>query len=76
MNRMAFPSKETVDRIKKEYPTGTKVVLDHMEDPYRDMPPGLCGTVTCVDDAGTIHVKWSNGSTLGIVYGEDSCHKG
>ena len=42
-----------------------------MNDPYRDMPAGLIGTVDYVDDAGTIHVKWANGSTLGVVYGED-----
>jgi hypothetical protein len=29
------------------------------------------GTVDFVDDTGTIHVDWDNGSTLGLVPGED-----
>ena len=46
-----------------------------MSDPYRPMPEGLQGTVFCVDDTGTIHVHWDNGSSLGVVYGEDSCRR-
>lgn len=29
----------------------------------------------CVDDAGTIHVHWENGSLLGIIYAVDKCLK-
>ena len=73
---MFFPPREIVDRIKKEYPSGTRVELLHMDDPYRtEMVAGLKGTVSSVDDTGTIHVDWDNGSHLGIVYGEDSCRK-
>ena len=68
---MFFPPKEVVDRIKRDYPKGTKVKLVSMNDPYRDMPPGLTGVVEYVDDCGTIFPAWSNGSHLGIVYGED-----
>ena len=46
-----------------------------MNDPYRKMPKGLKGTVTGVDDTGTIGVNWENGSSLGVVYGVDSCKK-
>lgn len=73
---MFFPKKAIVDRIKKQYPAGTRVELVSMEDPYRtDMIPGLKGTVTGVDDTATIHVHWDNGCSLGVVYGEDSCRK-
>ncbi len=68
---MFFPPKEVVDRIKREYPKGTKVKLVSMNDPYRDMPPGLTGVVEYVNDCGTIFPAWSNGSHLGIVYYED-----
>lgn len=72
---MMFPARAIVERIKREYPSGTRVVLVEMNDPYRTMPEGLKGTVSCVDDTGTIHVDWDNGCHLGIVYGEDSCRK-
>lgn len=36
-----------------------------MNDPYREMPPGLKGTVKFVDDVGTVHISWENGSSLG-----------
>ncbi len=72
---MNFPSESTVKRIKAEYPEGARVELVHMDDPYTKIPEGTKGTVMVVDDTGTIHVKWDNGSSLGIVYGEDSCKK-
>lgn len=67
-------SKETLDRLIKEYPTGARVELLHMDDPYnKKLHPGSKGTVRFVDDMGTIHVRWDCGSSLGVVYGEDSC---
>lgn len=72
---MNFPKKEIVERIKKQYPVGCRVELLHMDDPYTKIPEGTKGTVEVVDDTATIHVKWDNGSHLGIVYGEDSCRK-
>lgn len=72
---MFFPPREIVEKIKKEYPSGTRVELVHMDDPYRNMTPGMKGTVSSVDDTGTIHVHWDDGCHLGIVYGEDSCRK-
>lgn len=44
------------------------------EDP-RPIPPGSRGTVHCVDDMSTIHMRWDNGSSLGLVPGEDSFRK-
>lgn len=70
-----FPSKKIVEEIRKQYPIGTRVELLEMNDPYRKMPKGLKGTVTWVNDTGTIGVNWENGSSLGVVYGEDSCKK-
>lgn len=60
-----------IANLKEKYPEGARVELISMEDPYRDLPPGEQGTVTGVDDIGTIHVKWDCGSCLGIAYGED-----
>ena len=53
---MFFPDRKIVERIKKEYPSGTRVELVELNDPYRHLPAGLQGTVSCVDDTGTIHV--------------------
>jgi hypothetical protein len=64
-----------VDRIKRQYPAGTEIELDRMDDPYRDMPKGLKGIVAHVDDIGQIHCNWENGSTLAIIPGEDAFHK-
>ncbi len=75
MPAMKFPSRETVAKIREQYPAGTKVELVSMNDPYRDMPPGLKGTVKSVDDTGTVFVSWENGSSLGAVYGEDKIRR-
>ena len=69
-------SKATLERLKGRYPKGTRVELVHMNDPYNTkLTPGCRGTVTSVDDIGTLHVQWDCGSGLGIAYGEDSCRK-
>lgn len=62
-------------RLREQYPAGCRVKLIEMDDPYRKMPEGLLGTVMCVDDAGTIHVNWDNGSSLGVAYGADRCQR-
>lgn len=69
-----WPSRETVERIRKQYPAGTRVELTHMKD--EQAPPiGTTGTVVGVDDIGSIMVQWDNGSSLNVVYGEDRCRK-
>ena len=71
---MRFPSKETVERIRKEYPVGSRVELVRMDDPQAP-PVGTKGTVRGVDDIGSIMVAWDNGSGLNVAYGEDVCRK-
>jgi hypothetical protein len=72
---MFFPPRNIVEKVKEEYPTGTRVELVELNDPYRQIEKGTRGTVSCVDDTATIHVDWDNGCHLGVVYGEDSCKK-
>ena len=62
---------EVLKHIREQYPVGCTVEIIEMCDPYRDMPAGLRGTVTHVDDTGTVFADWENGSTLGAVFGED-----
>ena len=63
------------DRIQSQYPEGTRIYLENMNDPHAPVPPGTRGTVDFVDDAGQIHMKWDNGRTLAIVPSEDSFRK-
>lgn len=72
---MRFPSRETVERIRRQYPKGARVALVRMSDPYSKLKPGDEGTVELVDDAGTIFCNWDCGSSLGVVYGEDEVKK-
>lgn len=71
---MRFPSKVIVEKIKSEYPPGTRVELVKMDD-IQAPPIGTKGTVIGVDDIGSIMVEWDNRSSLHVVYGEDICRK-
>ena len=63
--------RKDVERLRAQYPEGTRVELVRMEDPYREMPAGMRGTVAFVDDIGTVHVDWDGGPRLGAVPGVD-----
>ena len=67
---MKFPSRATVERLKQQYPVGTRIVLHKMED-FQAPPIGTKGTVQGVDDIGSLLVKWDNGSGLNVAYGVD-----
>jgi len=56
------------------YPPGTRILLEHMEDKFA-VPDGTRGTVDHVDDAGQIHMRWDNGRTLAIIPQLDSFRK-
>ena len=71
---MRTPSKEAIQALRERYPAGTAVELIRMED-VSAPPAGTLGTVITVDDIGTIHIVWQNGSTLGCVPGVDSFRK-
>ena len=60
-----------VARIKAQYPPGTRIRLDHMDDPYAPIPAGTEGVVQAVDDAGQLMMKWDNGRSLSLIPGED-----
>lgn len=51
---------------------GRKVKMVYTSDAYTDVVPGDIGTVSHVDDAGTVFVNWENGSGLGLIPGIDS----
>ncbi len=66
-----FPTREQVAQIKEDYPAGTQIRLNSMEDPYCPVPEGTIGEVISVDGAGVLHMNWRNGRSLGLIVGED-----
>ncbi len=68
---MPFISGEELLRLREKYKPGTRVELLHMDD-IQAPPAGTRGTVRGVDDIGSIMVNWDTGSSLSVVYGEDS----
>ena len=73
---MRVISEAVLQILRERYPKGTRVELVSMNDPFNTkLIPGCQGTVVSVDSIGTIHVAWDCGSSLGIVYGVDSCRK-
>lgn len=71
---MQFPNKEVVERLRRDFPAGTRVVLVRMDDAQAP-PIGTKGTATGVDDIGSIMVKWDSGGSLSVAYGVDVCCK-
>jgi len=69
---MKMPSKEVIERLREQYPEGSRVELIRMDDPQAP-PTGTKGTVQGVDDIGSILVSWDTGSSLSVAYGEDEC---
>lgn len=67
---MRFLNKEMLEFLKREYPAGTRVRLIRMDDPQAP-PLGTEGTVTGVDDMGSLLVDWDNGSHLNVIHGVD-----
>jgi hypothetical protein len=66
---------EMLAELRAYYVPGTRVRLVRMDDPYTKLKPGATGTVSFVDDIGTVHVNWDCGSSLGVVFGEDEVKK-
>lgn len=71
---MRYPSRDQVERIRREYPAGTRVEIIKMDDAQAP-PSGTHGTVYGVDDTGSLLVHWDNGSGLNVIYGEDIVRK-
>lgn len=63
--------KEWLDFLREQYPKGSRVELTEMGSDPQPLPPGSKGILDHIDDLGTFHVRWDNGSGLGVVIGED-----
>lgn len=67
-------SREKIHELRKEYPAGTRVILEAMDD-IQAPPIGTKGIVKGVDDIGSLLVSWDNGSSLKVLYGIDKVRK-
>lgn len=70
---MKFPTKEELKKLRVEFPSGCRIVLDEMDDVQAPIP-GSQGTCRGVDDAGNVLVSWDGGGSLNVAYGADTCH--
>lgn len=60
--------------LRAAFPPGTRVELVRMDD--EQAPPiGTQGTITGVDDTGSLMVDWDNGSSLNVLWGVDAARK-
>ncbi|NCD07583.1 MAG: DUF4314 domain-containing protein [Spirochaetia bacterium] len=71
---MSNINKNQLQQLRKQYPIGCVVKLISMDDSFAPKI-GTLGKVIYVDDTGTIHVNWTNESTLGVVFGVDKIEK-
>ena len=65
---------EQLRHLCQTYPAGTHVELVQMDDAQAP-PTGTRGTVTGVDDTGSLLVDWDNGSGLNVIWGVDVVRK-
>ena len=71
---MIFFNEVVLKSLKEEYPVGTRVKLVKMDDSQAP-PVGTTGTVTGIDDTGSLLMRWDNGSGLNVIYGVDEVSK-
>ena len=57
---------DQLKRLRESYPPGTRVELVRMDD-EQTPPIGTQGTVTGMDDTGSLLVDWDNGSSLNVL---------
>ena len=67
---MRMIKQHELEALRLRYPAGTRVELLQMDD-VQAPPIGTKGTVTGVDDTGSLMVNWDNGCGLNVIYGID-----
>ena len=73
--RVPVPGTLLAEHYKAEYPSGTRIMLLSMGEDMHRVEDNTRGTVLTVDDIGTLHCKFDNGRSLGLIPSEDSFRK-
>lgn len=60
-------NEEKLKELREKYPYGTKIKVLKTMDDIHPIEAGTTGEVDYVDDIGSIHMIWENGSTLALV---------
>ena len=63
--------KDFVERMRNQYPPGTRVEVISLCNEKEHLKPGMKGTVVGVDDQPAFLVNWDNGSSLSLLIGKD-----
>ena len=63
--------RDYVNRIREQYPPGTRVEVVSLCNEEEHLKPGMKGTVVAVDDQPALLVNWDNGSSLSLLIGKD-----
>lgn len=63
-------NREDVEAMRRTW-EGRRVRLLAIRDGGSSLRPGAMGTVSLVDSAGTVHVRFDNGINLGLLPGVD-----
>ncbi|MCM1232225.1 MAG: DUF4314 domain-containing protein [Ruminococcus flavefaciens] len=71
---MITVTREILASLREQFPKGARVELVRMDD-LQAPPIGAKGTVTGVDDSGSIMVSWDGGGSLHVLYGVDECRR-
>lgn len=61
--------------MRRLYPAGTRIVLQHMPKDPNPVPDNSYGTVLHVDDTGTVFCEFDNGRRIGLLPGVDIFRK-
>lgn len=69
------PDEKAVEKIRADFPIGSRVMMVYSADPLAPIDGGTEGVVSFVDDIGTIHINWDNGSRFGVTLGENVIEK-
>ena len=63
--------KDFVDRMRNQYPPGTRVEEISLCNEAEHLKPGMNGTVIAVDDQPALRVNWDNGRSRYLLLGQD-----